>query len=125
MPWNANFEPDSQILEVIFCGVCTMEELIGAVMYSLDFSNQTGTMRFLVDLKDFQSNDAAPILNAYNLGKLYEDLNVSKSIREAIVAPPDPEIWTALKFFEITAQNRYYQVRVFADGQEARAWLMD
>ncbi|MCB0282114.1 MAG: hypothetical protein H6627_11185 [Calditrichae bacterium] len=124
MPWSANFEKETDILITILDGICTLEDVQNAILYSLDFSRENGTKLFLVDCIKFQPVDTTPIVNAYSLGQFYEDNKVSHKIREAIVVPDNEYIKQNLQFFETTAVNRGYNVKTFESMVKARSWLL-
>lgn len=123
MPWSASYEKETEILITTLDGYCSLQDIQDAIMYSINFSKEHDTMLFMVDCTKFKSKDKTPTLNAYSLGQFFEDNNVSRKIREAIIVPMDENIRQNLQFFETTAANRGYKVKTFESIEKARIWL--
>jgi hypothetical protein len=125
MSWSTNFDKENGILEITFIGESLLDDIIKAVIYSMEFGKQNNVNLFLTDCREFVSNDSNSIFNAYNLGKFYEEIVVYRSFREAIIIPPDICMEDSMTFFETVVQNRGFSIRLFSDINRGREWLLD
>jgi len=125
MNWTTYFDEENRILEVIFVGDSTLNDLIEAVRYSLDFSQKNGVNLYLADCRAYLTHDSNSIFNSYNLGKFYDEIVVDRNFREAIIIPSDRTTVDTLSFFETVVQNRGFSVRLFKDINMGREWLLD
>ena len=66
-----------------------------------------------------------PIADIYKLPDLFDALALPRSTRIAILLPPDPINMHKYTFFDDTANNRGYIVRLHWERSQAMAWLTD
>ena len=66
-----------------------------------------------------------PIVDIYKLPDIFDALALPRRTKIAIVLPPDPVNMHKYTFFDDTANNRGYLVRLHWEPSQAMVWLMD
>ncbi|MBK6345020.1 MAG: hypothetical protein IPN08_11175 [Bacteroidales bacterium] len=124
MGWKAGHNKNLGILEVTFTGSPEIEELKAAVMSSLKLCYEKQVTRVLADCSKMVSSVNDSIMSTYELGSFYESLKIEILMKEAIILPENEKAAAMMYFFETTARNRGFNVRVFAERDDALSWLL-
>ncbi len=121
MPTSIKYLPEYKIVETIYQGVVTPEELQVSLVNAIAMTHQEKTGLILSDLRDMtQGHSVIDIF--YFLSQI--DLNtVAHITKEALVMPVDEAAADNVKFYETTSQNRGLNARIFPDRESALQWL--
>jgi hypothetical protein len=125
MSWQTVHNKKLGILEVTFSGSPDIEELKEAVLFSLNLCRINQVTRVLADCSGLVTANDDSILKNYELGTFYESLSIEVVMKEAIILPVSEKAASMMYFFETTARNRGFNVRVFSNREEALEWLLD
>ncbi len=123
MAWHIAFDEPTRVVETTYAGLLGIEEIRAAALATLDAGRAHGTHLYLGDCLTLEH--AATLFNIYDLVRFYESLPLDFIMKEAILLPLAPDASDDLKFYETTAKNRGYNVRVFNDRAEALRWLLE
>lgn len=124
MGWKAGHNKNLGILEVSFSGSPVIEELKEAVLASLKLCYEKQVTRVLADCSKLTSSTHDSIMSTYELGSFYESLGIDILMKEAIILPENEKAAAMMYFFETTARNRGFNIRVFPERDDALDWLL-
>jgi hypothetical protein len=124
MSWKAIHNNNLGILEVSFAGSPEISELKEAVSSSLKLCYEKRVTRVLADCTRLVTSGHDSIVSTYELGSFYETLKIEAIMKEAIILPESEKAATMMYFFETTARNRGFNVRVFPERNDALEWLL-
>jgi hypothetical protein len=118
------FLEDDAIIFTDYTPPIALPELQATVMENLAMAAEKGAFLFLGDCRRLPS--AGSVLDVFELGKMLDELKVDRRMREALVVTPEASAGGGtFEFFATVTTNRGIQVRLFAEMDEARAWLVD
>lgn len=109
---------------VTYAGRVAPEEVQEAIHAALTMAVERKCRRFLVDAADLQ-NSGGTLTDTYELPRIFEHFPDIRTYKDAIILPRRKAEAQDIKFFETTARNRGFNVRVFSDRQAAIDWLME
>ena len=122
MPYTINHEPALGILEVKFYGAITAPILRESNAECIAMQKRTGATGFLVDADGWELT--APMVDVYELpAKFYQQENLDRRTRIAILQPKTERSGQAANFFLDVCHNRGWHARIFADRAAAMEWL--
>jgi len=124
MSWKAIHNKNLGILEVSFAGSPEISELKEAVATSLKLCYEKQVTRVLADCTKLITSGHDSIVGTYELGSFYESLKIEVVMKEAIILPVSEKAASMMYFFETTARNRGFNVRVFPERNDALEWLL-
>jgi hypothetical protein len=119
---QTRFIGENKYIEILYSGNVSNDELIDAVLKAKVLSEENGTNVFLADCSNMSGGHS--IIDLYNLILLYEQLGLSRTLREAILLPAMPDTIENVRFYETASLNRGYTVRLFENREEALGWLL-
>lgn len=122
MPYAVTYLDDVGVVETVYAGNVTPEELDAAITATGALAAEHLCNRFLVDAGDLGPARGAT-LDILKLAELLASVPPDVIEREAILPPRSPGGAVDMRFFETAARNRGLNVRVFGDRDEALAWL--
>jgi len=122
MSFAIKHKPSPGIIEVIFRGFTTGDDLREATTKCISMEKETGTTRFLIDAVEV--NLAASITDLYNLPVQFEDEKANRESRTAVILPKSPRARRDAEFCETACRNRGWSVQTFSERQGAIDWLM-
>jgi hypothetical protein len=93
-----------------------------ATRQAIDLIKQHHSTRVLCDASQMQLAMSVPDL--YRIVELYHSEGMPYGTRIAIAVPQQRDDIEKLEIFGIAALNRGYTVRLFADMEHARQWLL-
>lgn len=123
MPWQIIHHADTRIIETRYAGMMSEAELSEAMEATLAEAREHGEVRFLGDCTDLLGGHSVGSL--YELAKTLEIRGTPHTAREAVVLPRLESTVQEVEFWETTARNRGYDVRVFKSREAALRWLLD
>lgn len=123
MPWTVSFWPERLVVETVYSGVLSPEDLESAIDESLTAAREHRVARFLADCSGLQGGHS--ILDLYGMATMLEAKGVPPGVREAVILPQLNAPADDVRFWETVCQNRGYAVRVFSRREDALDWLGD
>ena len=123
MPWKIEYDEQTRVVETTYAGALVPEEIRAAALATITTGREHKTNLYLGDCLTLEH--AGSLFNVYDLVKFLEALNLELIIKEAILLPLSSAACEDLKFYETTARNRGYNVRVFNNRDDAVRWLLD
>ncbi len=64
-------------------------------------------------------------MNIYDTSGYYNEINVSRESKIALLVPPGHKSEKDLKFFETVNVNKGWQIKLFGDKESAVKWLQE
>jgi hypothetical protein len=122
MPWHAGVSPDHPIIETMYAGNLTPDELSDAVMETLSLIRAHDVMLLLADCTTLEGGHS--ISDLYGLADAVLKTGLAHRIKEAVLLPEIPDTEERVRFWETTCFNRGITVRIFDDRQKALDWLL-
>jgi hypothetical protein len=122
MPWSVEYDSELGIVSVCYRGRVTDGDFREATVKAIGLAKANNTNRFLID--DSQYEGGATVLGLYDLSDLYEDLQVDRTSRGALILPSSgTEPGKDARFYETVCRNRGWNVQVFQEREKAIKWL--
>jgi hypothetical protein len=90
---------------------------------TLALASERKANRYLGDCTGLEHGGSAS--DTYALTRFYETLPIDRLSKEAIVLPAAEDAERDMRFYETTARNRGFNVRVFRSRQAAIRWLVE
>ena len=109
------------VIESVYSGTVSPEELERAVVAAVEFARQSGTWRFYTDVTGLTGGHSVGDLFA--VVGLLERLGLPRTLREAILVPPTTVAGLDIQFYEDACRNRGWNVRLFTERECALEWL--
>ncbi len=123
MPIRCGVLEVERVVELVYAGTVTPEELQAMLLAAAETARRTSILRFLADLTGMSGGHSAGDLFA--VVQAMEQLGVPRTMREAIVPRPGSLPDADARFFEDACRNRGFDVRIFPDRASALAWLQE
>ena len=124
MSWTVAYNPDINIVEVVYAGLVTSAELEEASAKRIRLQKEFNTTLVLADGSHME-HLAAGIIDVHNLpAELFKSHHANRNTRMALVLPKPKEASATVKYFETASINRGWQVRSFSNRQDALDWLL-
>lgn len=123
MAWQAVYNEQNNFVESVFSGELSDAEFEGGINECLRLSKVHNTVYFLTDCTNLIGGGG--LTKILDVALQIASLDEFWKYREAIVAPTTPDALKAIKFYEVALNNRGFNVRVFADLESARLWLLN
>jgi hypothetical protein len=121
VPYTISHLADEGIIFTEYAPPIALPELQRVVMENLAMAADTGAMLFLGDCRSLPNRSS--LIDVYQLADLLDSLEVDRRMREALVVTIDPGRESSFDFYVTVTTNRGIQVRLFAETDEAKAWL--
>ncbi len=121
MPWETRYLPEEKIIEIIFEGTFTLTSLAKILDNVLELVEKEHAYLVLGDCQKIEHSNTA--FNIYDIPKEYENRQVNRRIREAMILPVDKDARQNVEFYETVCRNRGFNVRVFETREAALNWL--
>jgi len=118
MAWEHTYSEESRILFVTVTGMVDRPLWEIQLRVSIKEAVSHSCFRFLVDYR--QADLRLGLIDLYERPSTYEVAGMPRSARIAILFAPGTK---DTEFIETVTSNRGYAVKVFADRDEAAAWL--
>jgi hypothetical protein len=122
MPYKVGFNEHDLLVEIIYLGRLTAQELRDSTCEAFELANEHNTNRYLVDL--VEADLSVSLMAIYDLpNHQYSELHVDRNSRIAVVRPRSERALEVAHFYETACLNSGWQAHVFATRQEALDWL--
>ena len=123
MAWKVTFNSSLGIIESIYTGRVTVDEVKDAVARHASLTKETGSESVLVDASGIvEAVGGLMDVFAFPSG-LFEKEGISKMSRWALVLPKQDKTRQIAEFFETVSRNHGWMVQCFKDRQETLDWL--
>jgi hypothetical protein len=109
------------VVESVYSGLVSPEELGRAVVAAVALARDTGTWRFYTDVTGLTGGHSTGDLFA--VVALLEQLGLPRTLREAILTLPSTVAAPEVQFYEDASRNRGWNVRLFTERERALEWL--
>lgn len=121
MPWEVRLLEDLKIVETIYSGHITPQDLQDAVIATTSLAHESNTNRYLSDCVGLERGHS--IVDLFDLVESLYQGAIAHLAKEAIVLPESEDVERHVHFYETACRNRGFNVRAFRDRQAAIAWL--
>ena len=122
MPWSYDYNSKLQIVEVVYEGQITADDLSESTSKHIELEHKKGWNRFLVDATKMKM--ATSIMAVYDLpAKQYIEEKADRQGCVAVLLPEDTIAKEAVEFYETVCRNRGWMVQVFSERQAAIDYL--
>jgi hypothetical protein len=122
MSWHINYNEESRIIEIIYSGNVTGRDIREATEKRISLQKETGATLVLADTS--QSQEGPPLMELYDLpDKIYSKLNARRDTRFAFILPINSKAKKLAHFFQTTAKNRGWKIKLFKERKDALSWL--
>lgn len=122
MKWTLNYNGALSIVEVVYTGRNTGQDLRESTSEAIALSKTQGCLKFFVDATDIELG--ATLFDLYDLpATQYKSENLDRRSRAALVLPKLPKEQEDAKFYEIACSNQGWKVKSFLTRDEAIDWL--
>lgn len=120
MPWKSQILPGLPIIETIFEGRISAQDLAAAVAEVVDLARQHHVTLILADCRKLEGGHS--ITSLYQAAESVRACGVTY-FKEAVLLPALPEAQGHVAFWETTAVNRGFEVKIFGNRDDAMSWL--
>lgn len=125
MPYRATIDAQKAIIEVVYSGVVSGQELTEASRVGVRMQKAAGVFRALADFSAVQRVDFS-LVPVFDLPHaVYEQEGASRQLQITVLIPPIDELIELAGFYETACLNRGWRVRVFRARDEAMRWLLE
>lgn len=122
MPTSVKYLPEYKIVETIYSGAVTPDELQQSMHDAIALTKQENTGLILSDLRDMTQGHS--VIDIFYFLSQIDLSQMSHLTREALVMPLDAAAADNVKFYETASQNRGLNARIFPDRESALQWLI-
>ena len=123
MPWEVLVQSEHPVVETRYAGDLSMADLLQAVDATIEAAARHGISRFFSDCLALQGGHS--LTDLYFLAQRVAESGIGGNLREAVLLPVLPAAKDEVLFWENTARNRGFVVRVFDDRDVAQKWLLE
>lgn len=120
MKWKIFHNSKDKILVIKTEGVLDIESANAMRNEGAELIKQHGYLRCLLDHSNAKDITLST-LDLYSLPKKYEELNIPRNLRMAVVV--SDKLLKDLSFYETVCRNNGYLVSIFFDQESALDWL--
>ncbi len=121
MAYTVTYLTDYHLIEIDYKDILQKKELHQALAESGELAFKHNTFTFLADCTQLEGGHS--VFDLYEIIATLDKMNVTHRMKEAILFNNDAPIMSNVVFFETTARNRGFNVRIFADREKALSWL--
>lgn len=123
MSWELEHSDAEKLVRITASGSVSTDEVLAQATASIKLIKEHQSVGALVDYSKVVLE--MPIVEIYKLPDLFDVLALPRATKIAIVLPPDPKNMHKYTFFDDTANNRGYMVKLYWEPTQAMAWLTD
>ena len=123
MPWSVERNPSLEIIEEVFTGFVTAQELREATSQRISLQKETGITNILNDVSAFELD--VTLMDVFDFPhKQYPEQGADIKTRMALIMPKCNKAREVAKFFITASLNRGWVVVPFEERQGATDWLL-
>lgn len=120
MGWNLSHSKAENLLRITASGPVTTEDVLAQATQGIEIVKREQLPAVIADYSGAILE--MPIFEIFKLPDLFETLELPRHTRMAILLPSDPVNMHKYTFFDDTATNRGYLVRLFWEQSHAMDW---
>ena len=120
MSWHIEHSKRDKLLLVTATGPVSTEDVQAQATQGIEIIKREQLQAVLADYSSAVLE--MPIMEIYKMPDMFETLGLPKQTRMAILLPSDPVNMHKYTFFDDTATNRGYQVKLFWEESHAIDW---
>jgi hypothetical protein len=123
MAWHIIHHPPLGVIETLYSGELTPDELYAAAQAALALGQEHSVLRFLGDCTGLQGGHS--VIDLYGVLELLQAAGFAPPMREALLMPatPDAAMSEEVAFWQNACLNRGVEVRIFHERAAALDWL--
>ncbi|SMF95947.1 hypothetical protein SAMN02949497_3325 [Methylomagnum ishizawai] len=122
--WRVTYHSDNGVVEAVFGGELTPDELRTAVEATLEAARRHANFLVLADCLELRGGHS--LFDLYALVDFLEASGIPPNFKEALLMPGAGREWfEGVEFWETACLNRGLAVRIFSDRAAALAWLLE
>ena len=121
MPSNVKLNTAPRIIQVAYSGFVSTDELEACAANAIAIHLEQNVNEVLIDTTELES--FASLSDVFERPKHYEEANVSRSLRVAVVSPRSTKGQEFVQFYDNVCNNRGWTVKQFKSRDEALGWL--
>jgi hypothetical protein len=122
MPWSVMYNPELHIIEIVYTGIITLDDIKEEIDASMALGKKEDTNKFLTDARDIDLK--ASVFDMHSIPRLFAAKNAERLGKEAVLLPESPEAQDAIYFYETVCKNAGWRIKVFSEREEAIDWLI-
>lgn len=122
MPWDVRYDAERRFVETRFAGRVEPDVLRTAAVATLHCGAEHGTHRYLADCTLLEGGHS--VLDLYGLLEILVEAR-PPAFREALLMPSLDAPRQDVEFWETSCANRGFVVKLFAERDDALAWLTE
>ena len=122
VPFVVTYHADIDVVETVYTGTITFEEVLQEFEQSLALANEKGTDRYIADLTATNLVEL-PRIEIFKMPGAFEEAGGVRPVHAALVMSADRASREAAEFLRTVSRNRGWNIETFATREEAVAWL--
>ncbi|MFA7419688.1 MAG: hypothetical protein WCZ90_08370 [Melioribacteraceae bacterium] len=123
MPWDAKYNDEHNLVELIYKGKVTPVDLQEALLAAVKLANENNSILFFADCSEMEGGHS--VVDLYGLISLYESVGLQHRMKEALLLPSLKSPKEDVKFYETACLNKGFNVKVFSQKEKALTWLIE
>ncbi|MGE5624845.1 MAG: hypothetical protein ACM3ZT_04780 [Bacillota bacterium] len=120
MSWNIEHSKSENLLRVTATGPVSTEDVHAQAMQSIDIIKREQLPGAVIDYS--KAILEMPVVEIFKMPDMFDDLGLPRQTRMAVLLPSDPVNMHKYTFFDDTATNRGYLVKLFWEQSHALNW---
>ena len=125
LAWKVKYHEALSIVELVFFGESTGKDFVEGASARIQLGHEKQTARFIINARDVLAPGSQAIDVHEILSETYPENHADPDSCIAVISARDPGAARLVSFFESSALNRGWRVKVFDQRQAAVDWLLD
>lgn len=121
MAYTVTYLNDYNLIEIAYKDILNKKDLHHALEESAVVANTYQVFHFLADCTKLEGGHS--VFDLYEIISFLDKMNLTHRMKEAIIFESNAQVIANVLFFETTARNRGFNVRIFTEREEALNWL--
>jgi len=122
MAWKIQIDPDSGIIQTVYNGTITVQDVRDQTVEALRLAAGEGSHLFLTDVHNADSGLST--LDIHEVPDQWDELQADQRNKLALVVPEVGKTWRDAQLYETLCVSRGWKVRVFVQRNSAIDWLL-
>lgn len=125
MEWRVEYHQNYHIVELFMIGLISGPDLMASVADRIAMGREKGVTNFIVNSEELIAHQAA-VVEVLDLPLVkYQEENMDRNSRLAVLRPKEPESAWLADFYETVCVNRGWNAHICADRESAIRWLLN
>ena len=121
MPFSVRYNAELNALEISFSGVVNEADIQAQILESCAISAKYKTSYAISSFT--AATLTVSLVFIYDIPELCESMGATRPVRLALINL-NKENAEMLSFYQLVSQNRGWNVKIFCDAEQAKAWLL-